>query len=58
MFDFRLAMRASPKLPWRTGNPPKGYRVVNRLNRSRNWSPATSYSHARSLSPYPGRPVR
>jgi hypothetical protein len=39
-------------------NAPKGYRRVNRLNRSSKWRSATSYTHARSLSPFPERPVR
>lgn len=33
-----------------SGNP--------RLNRSRKWSYATSYKHARSSSPFPNSPIR
>jgi hypothetical protein len=41
---------------WRSA--PKGYRRINRLNRSQNWARAKSYQHARSISPFPERPVR
>ena len=36
----------------------KGYRTIHRLNRSQNWKRAASYAHARSISPFPNRPVR
>jgi hypothetical protein len=29
-----------------------------RLNRSQHWTPATSYNHARAISPVPTMPVR
>lgn len=35
-----------------------GYRTINRLNRSQRWLRASSYAHARALSPVPERPVR
>lgn len=37
---------------------PKGWRRINRLNRSRRWAFAETYAEARALSPYPNRPVR
>lgn len=36
----------------------KGYRTIHRLNRSQHWKPASSYQHARDISPFPLRPVR
>lgn len=48
----RLAMYGAAK------TAPRGYRTIHRLNRSQNWRPARSYTHARSISPYPDRPVR
>jgi len=42
--------------PRHTGG--SGWRTIHRLNRSQNWRPAKSYKHARSISPYPDRPVR
>jgi hypothetical protein len=40
------------------GGKPKGYRIVRRLNRSQHWRRASSYAHARALSPFPDLPVR
>lgn len=43
--------------PWMT--PAKSaFRSINRLNRAERWRAAKSYTHARSLSPHPERPVR
>lgn len=33
----------------------RGYRTINRLNRSRHWPAARDYKHVRQMSPYPVR---
>jgi hypothetical protein len=37
---------------------PRGYRTINRLNRSRRWPRAVSYAHAREIARALGKSTR
>lgn len=55
---FAAARALAVMGPSRSPGQRKGYRIINRLNRSRRWPAARSYAEARAKSPFPNRPVR